>query len=314
MRINKWFYALLSLPLMLPAGLFGAPAAWVSAETPIYRYVSIGWVLPPAEKVCVDDPIPIIFVYVVMDYYQARGGGVTAVPSDDPGDTILTAFTTGTGGLGGTISPNKWSLRYAQSSGRINATYKATKTGTERLTISGTGVLPEGASTDFFQVVNCSYDLAIGASAYEDKGTIKIVTALSGKAIIEVDENGLVMGEGTYKYSIGIDYTPPETIKCDPLTESVNDSTFTVSGTASVTTITMQIKFYPIEIKPIDARCTDREGKEIYKQVFPGGTVDVNSQLELPAFSMPTSQKQYRDTFQFGTSWGRLFILKRTGK
>jgi hypothetical protein len=71
---------------------------------------------------------------------------------------------------------------FLQSSGRIFAEYKATKPVTDTITISGTGVWPEGATTDSFDVVNCAYEVSIGASYYVEDSRGKIDTELHGKA------------------------------------------------------------------------------------------------------------------------------------
>jgi len=309
--VKKRAFVLLFLSALLITGLFGPPARGVSAESPTERYISIGWILPPPETVCKGDKVPVIFIYMVMNYTQAPGGGVTAVPSDDPLETNLFASTMDGGA--GTVSPTKWSFRGLQSSGRMSATYTATKTGGDQITITGMGVLPEGATTAYFQVVNCAYDFSIGGSVYVDDPHTKIDTEFHGKAVIEIDENGLVMGEGTYQYNIGIEYIPPDSITCERVLKSTNDSTLQVTGTASVDYVYYDFKFYPVEIKPAIAHCIDREGKTIERELFPGGPVDISSEIHVSG-GFGTSKSQVHVTLPFGTGTLDYWFVKRKAK
>jgi hypothetical protein len=311
---KKRAFVLLFLSALLITGLFGSPSQGVSAESPTERYVSIGWILPPPETVCKGDSVPVMFIYMVMNYTQAPGGGVTAVPGDDPANTILHASTMSTtAGGSGTVSPYKWMPSFLQSSGRISATYTAKKTGGDQITIFGTGVLPEGATTEYFQVVNCAYDFSIGGSVYVDDPHTKIDTEFHGKGIVSIDENGLVMGEGTYQYNIGIEYIPPDSIICDRVLKSTNDSTFQVTGTASVDYVYYDFKFYPVEIKPAVAHCVDREGKTIERELFPGGPIDISSEIQVSG-GFGTSKSQVHVTLPFGTGTLDYWFVKRKAK
>ncbi len=309
---KKRAFLLLFLSALLITGLFGPPSQGVSADSPVDRYVSIGWILPPPETVCKGDPVQVMFIYMVMNYTQAPGGGVTAVPGDDPANTILSASTM-VGGAEGTVSPYKWMPSFLQSSGRISATYTATKTGGDQITISGTGVLPEGATTAYFEVVNCAYDFSIGGSVYVDDPHTKIDTEFHGKAVIEIDENGLVMGGGTYQYNVNIEYIPPDTITCERFVRSTNESTFQVTGTATTKMMTYKIHFYPIDIKPATAYCVDREGKRIERELFPGGSVDVEKEMNIEGgFSL--ARPQVHVTLPFGTGTLEYWFVKRKAK
>jgi len=300
------------LALFLTAGLFGPPALGVSADSTSYNMVQIGWLKPPPETVCKGDTVQVMFIWMVMHYTQEPGGAITAVPSDDPLTTILFANTMSTGV--GTVSPRKWEFRTFSSVGRYSATYKATKTGGDEITISGTGVDPAGATTEYFEVVNCNYDLTIAASAFVDDPTTKIDTELYGKATIQIDNNGVLSGEGPYHYTVSITYIPPKTITCDPIAKSTSDSSFTVSGTASIRNIIFDIKFLPLEIKSVVAKCKDKEGKDIEKDVFPGGPVDVQKELNLPTWGLPANTVQDSDSFPFRNGWGMWWLVKRKPK
>jgi hypothetical protein len=214
----------------------------------------------------------------------------------------------------GSVFPNKWMPSQLSNSGRITATYTPKKTGGDQITISGTGVDPAGATTAYFQVVNCDYDIEFSAANLVDNPNTKIDTLLHGQAVISIDEKGVLTGEGTYQYTLDITYIPPKTITCDPLSDVTNDSTFTVAGTASTQVVSFKLKFYPVDLKAVEANCKDKQNKDITQQVFPGGQVDVNGQLHLSTFNFPASVSEYQFPLPFGKEVGKIWLVKRKSK
>jgi len=299
--------ALLILELFGPLG--GGQEASAASDPGIS--VSVGWVKPPPETVCLGDDIPVIYVFVVFNKTTSSTGGVTSVP----GNTYTGELAATTKGIGA-VSPYKVYLGLTGGSGRVYATYKATKTGFDVITVDGIFVTvdPAGASTGSFEVVRCDYNISIGASDFVSASGGEFDTEFHGKGTISTGDTGMVMGTGTYQYNITIDWVPPETVTCETLYQVTNNSTFEVSGTASVERMTFQIKFYPVDLKPVTAHCQDQEGKTVDTQLFPGGSVDVDGALHLPTYGIPTSLSEISFSFPYGKGTGMIWLVKRKSK
>jgi hypothetical protein len=179
----------------------------------------------------------------------------------------------------------------------------------------GVQVEPFGASTGSFEVVRCDWDIRVDATDIVESAGTRIETEIYGTGEIRVDATGTVEGTGTYQYNLDITWTPPDTVTCEKLLKSENESTFVIFGTATVDWIRITLKFYPVEVKAAVAKCKDREGKDVNREVMPGDTVDptpflsnignLNFQTDVPAVMFP---------FEFGKGKGEVWLYKRKSK
>jgi hypothetical protein len=168
------------MAVFLIAGLFGPPAWKASAALAPAQEVEIKWVQTPPSVVCKGDEVVISFAY----YSKPR--------------EIIVKGTIHASNRGmGTLSENEWATRNFWDWGWEGAKYKAVNVGTDQISLIGRGFdIVAGASTSEFEVIECAYDVKIGASDYVEANEAQIDTQFTGKAETMIDEGGVVYGAG----------------------------------------------------------------------------------------------------------------------
>lgn len=266
--------------------------------------VHVHFVLMPPATMCVGDAVMITFTYVI-----------TSAPIGGPGSSSFTTISATTTAIGQIYSAT-WNIDATMGSGKFSTGYKAKKAGTDTITFKvNSGDQTATARTPYqVSIKNCDRKLIVAAGLYKSTPTGDMDTLLSAKGGISISDSGTVTGGGSYKYYLGVNYTPENSdYVCDKYVTSTSYSTFSVTGTSEEDRVSIDIEFDPIDFKPLIAHCVDAKGFKYKITVLPGEEhLNPNKEINLGTLGFGPGVDNLN--FPFGEGgYGSVYLIKTTG-
>ena len=290
------------------AGLFGAPmpGQQVRAGSPgNLVQIHILKNSSPPEKMCEGDSAPVGFMYSIVESvdgkYVPRTGGVKAT---------LTATATS-----GILDDSSWPTNELLAEGNISTNYTAGDAGHVHITIDSSDYQVVGDNAFTFEVVPCQKDISIAASVIKTSVLGDLDTEFHGKGTISIDDKGVATGGGTYQFTLTSNFNNPipARLTCDKWQTSSGEAEFViVRGLSTSRGLSFGIEFAQFNADPITAKCYDKSGISISYPVYPGGTVDPNTNVDLKSLDFPTGKTS--QDFAFGDGWGIIWVVDRKAK
>jgi hypothetical protein len=290
----------------LPLENLGVHSALAGEPT---ESVDLQFLIPPPDNMCLNDTVPISFFWQL--YINPGKGKPTLAAENGSASGVINATA-----ASGTLAQTSFPLFVPMGSEEYVTTFKATKTGTGKITLTpGGGLGGDPVIAGPFNIVNCTGTISIAASNYKGGAAISMDTEFHGKGGFKIDDKGKVAGGGSYTFTITTFYKPEPSsgLTCEPAKKADRDSTFNITGTSFGGGYNFTLEFNPLTLPATNFECVDAAGKKSYVPGYGGGSVDPASTGFFNPLLLAPGESNKSFSFGEGGS-GNIWVVKRKGK